>query len=433
VQALASRYGFDPFSKPWNEMSEEAKNAFLFGDKEVLDVEFENKKGQVYRKVIQYLGFYGHWLRDWDVGGTYTDKKTCDECNGMKLRPQYLAISLEGYNIPQMSEMSLNRLYRILNKVKIEESNPDFVKSGYKITLTRLEFLIKIGLGYISLNRVAETLSAGEAQRVRLAGLLGSDLTSLTILLDEPSRGLSPSEIINLIDILKKLRDSGNTIIVIEHDPLIINNADYIIDMGPKAGIDGGKIVAKGTLDKIKKSQSITGEWLSGKKKFNISNKSRKPKKWLKIYGAKQNNLKGDLIEIPHNLLVGLCGVSGSGKSTLLIDTLGRALVPIKHTTSVSREPIEPGEYKKIEGALPKTVIIDQTKKKIGSPLKFLGLNRLILQLFAETEDAKLLGLDYKKLTKRCSICKGSGLIKLDMKFLPDIIETCEICKGSGF
>ncbi|MFX1418098.1 MAG: ATP-binding cassette domain-containing protein [Promethearchaeota archaeon] len=433
IQALASRYGFDPFSTPWIEMSEGSKKAFLFGDNEPLDVEFENKKGQIYSRVVKFQGFYGHWLRDWDVGGTYTDKDICDECHGMKLRPQYLAISLYGYNIPQLCEIPLNRLYEVLKKGKIEDIIPEFVKNSLKIILTRLEFLIKTGLGYITLNRVAESLSAGEAQRVRLAGLLGSDLTSLTILLDEPSRGLHPSELKKLIEVLMELRDKGNTIIIIEHDPLFMEFADYIIDMGPGAGINGGEIVAKGTREEIINSNTITGDWLSGKKKFRVSGKHRIPKTWLKIYGAKENNLKGELVEIPHNLLIGLCGVSGSGKSTLLIDTLGRALVPIKHTTSVSREPIDPGEYEKIEGSLPQTILIDQSKSKIGSPLKFLGLETSIAKIFAETDDAKILNLNEKKLKNRCSACKGRGFIKLDMKFLPDIIEICETCQGSGY
>ena len=433
VQALAARYGFDPFLTSWNEMSEEAKKTFLFGDKAPLDVEIENKKGQIYHREIQYQGVYDHWLRDWDVGGTYTDKKICNECKGMKLRPQYLVISLCGYNIPQMCEISLSELYNVLIKVNTEVNIPDFVKNSFNIIITRLEFLIKTGLRYINLNRVAETLSAGEAQRIRLAGLLGSDLTSLTVLLDEPSRGLHPSELNALLDVLIELRDKGNTIITIEHDPLFIVAADYIIDMGPGAGVNGGEIVAEGTVEEISKSNTITADWLSRKKRFKTSRKPRKPKKWLKIYGAKENNLKGDLIEIPHGLLIGLCGVSGSGKSTLLIDTLGRALVPIKHTTSVSREPIEPGVYTKIDGTLSQTIIIDQTKVKIGSPLKFLGLERPIVKIFAETEDARVLGLTEKELTKRCSICKGRGFIKLDMKFLPDISENCETCKGSGY
>ena len=203
--------------------------------------------------------------------------------------------------------------------------------------------------------------------------------------------------------------------------------------MGPGAGVNGGEIVAEGTKEQIIKAKTITGEWLSGKRKFNLSRKPRNPKNWLRIYGAKENNLKGDLVEIPHSLLVGLCGVSGSGKSTLLIDTLGRALVPITHTTSVSREPIDPGMYKKIEGTLPQTILIDQSKAKIGSPLKFLGLENSIIKIFAESEDAKILGINETILKKRCSVCKGHGFIKIDMNFLPDIIETCETCKGSGY
>ncbi|MFW9827828.1 MAG: ATP-binding cassette domain-containing protein [Candidatus Thorarchaeota archaeon] len=433
VQALATRYNFDPFSTSWNKLPDEAKKAFLYGDDKPLDVTFENKKGQISYKKIKFQGFYGHWLRDWDIGGTYTDKEKCDECKGMKLRSKYLAISLNGYNFPQICDLPLNQIYNVLKEINITNNIPDFIKNSFNIILTRLEFLIKTGLSYINLNRIAESLSAGEAQRVRLAGLLGSDLTSLTILLDEPSRGLHPSELITLLDVLKELRNKGNTVIIIEHDPLFIEAADYIIDMGPGAGANGGQIVAKGSPQEIIKARTKTGEWISGKRKFQLSKKTRTPKRWLKLYGANQNNLKGDLIEIPHNLLVGICGVSGSGKSTLLIDTLGRALVPIKHTTSVSREPIEPGEYEKIEGALPQTILIDQTKSKIKNPLKYLGLESPIIKLYTETVDAKVLGLKEKDLKNRCSSCNGRGYIKQDMNFLPDIIEICEICKGSGF
>lgn len=433
IQALATRFGFDPFLIPWNKMSEEAKNSFLYGDKKPLIVEYENKKGGVYSKEFVFQGFYEQWLRDWDVGGTYTDNELCDECNGMKLRPQYLAVSIYGYNVPQLCDIPLDRLYNLLKKGEIDDNVPSFVKNSFKIILTRLEFLIKTGLGYIKLNRVAETLSAGEAQRIRIAGLLGSDLSSLIVLLDEPSRGLHPSEIQALLKVLMELRDNGNTIITIEHDPLFMEVADYIIDIGPGAGVNGGKIVARGSKDDIIRAKTITGQWLSGEKKFRISRKFRKPENWLKIYGARENNLKGDIVEIPHGLMVGLCGISGSGKSTLLIDTLGRALVPVKHTTSVSREPIDPGEYEKIEGSLPQTLLIDQSKAKIGSPLKYLGLESSIVKIFAETDDAKILGLNEKKLKTRCTICNGRGYIKIDMKFLPDVIEDCETCKGSGY
>ncbi len=433
IQAIADRYGFDRFETPWNEMSEDAKNAFLYGDEKPLTVEIENRKGQRYKKILLFKGFYEQWLRDWDVGGTYTDNEPCEECNGTKLRPQYLAISLFGFNIHQLSELPLIKLHKILKRQSLDNITYEFVKNSFKIIISRLEFLIQTGLGYLNLNRVAESLSAGEAQRVKLAGLLGSDLTSLTVLLDEPSRGLHPSELQALLDVLLNLRDKGNTVITIEHDPMFIENADYIMDMGPGAGVHGGKIVAEGSLNKIKETKTITADWLNKKKRILVKTPRRKPKNWLKIYGATANNLKGDLIEIPLGLLVGLCGVSGSGKSTLLIDTLARALVPIKHTTSVAREPMDPGEHDSIEGALPQTIVIDQAKAKLGNPLKFLDLERPILKLFAESEDAKVLGLSEKNLAKRCTVCKGRGIIKVDMKFLPDIVETCEVCKGSGF
>jgi excinuclease ABC subunit A len=283
------------------------------------------------------------------------------------------------------------------------------------------------------LNRIAASLSAGEAQRVRLAGVLGSGLTSLTIVLDEPSRGLHPSELEALLEALVELRDMGNTILMVEHDMLLINSADYIIDLGPKAGVKGGKIVAKGSLNEIKKSKTITADWLNGKKKFNFVKREKTPKKWLKIYGAKENNLKGDIVEIPHGLLVGLCGVSGSGKSTLLIDTIGRILAPIKHTTSMAQEPLEPGKYDKIEGELSQTIIIDQTRASITSPMNYLGLRSKFFKIFAASADAISLGLSDANLKKRCTACKGNGIIRTDMGFLPDIFDSCEVCNGTGY
>ncbi len=433
VQALAARYGFDPFKTPWKDMSEEVKNAFLFGDCKPLQVTYENRKGQVTEKELTYLGFYGQWLRDWDTGGTYTDTKPCETCRGSKLRSKYLEIKVEGYNIHELSELSIKGLHELLKNIPNLESVPLFVKNSLEIVKRRLDFLIRIGLHYLNLNRVVETLSAGEAQRIRLAGLLGGNLTSLTVILDEPTRGMHPSEVNSLIDVLLELRDNGNTVIVIEHDPLFMRNADYIIDLGPEAGKLGGQIVAEGIIKEIIDGKTLTGMWLSGKKKFDKPEKRRIPKTWLTIHGARENNLKESTVKIPHGVLVGICGISGSGKSTLLIDTLGRALAPIKHTTSVAREILEPGKYDNIKGELSQTIIIDQVKAKMGSPLKFLGIKKEILKLYSETEDAKLLGIDDKTLSKDCSTCKGKGYIKVDMQFLPDVMEECSTCKGSGF
>ncbi|MFX1274711.1 MAG: hypothetical protein ACFFBP_04810 [Promethearchaeota archaeon] len=433
VQALAEKFGFDPFKTPWNEMTSEAKNAFLYGTEVLLNLVYENKKGVITESKLKFDGFYEQWLRDWDIGGTYSDIIPCKACDGTKLRPEYLEVTINGKNIYELSESSLEELKFHLKKISLKNINIGFVQNSLKVILTKLNFLIKTGLGYLNLNRLAQTLSAGEAQRVRLANLVGSDLTNLTVLLDEPSRGLHPSEIQSLINILVELREKGNTIIVIEHDILFMEAADYIIDIGPNSGSRGGEIVAKGTLEEIKKSNTLTGQWLNGKKKFNLTKKQRVPKQWLKLYGARENNLKIDFLEIPLGLLVGFCGVSGSGKSSLLIDILGRILVPKKITTSVAHEPIEPGLHERIEGAPTHTIIIDQTKAKIGNPLTFLGLKKLILKIFADTEDAHILGLTEKVLGKPCSACKGNGFIKIDMNFLPNISEKCDACQGKGF
>ncbi|TXT67681.1 MAG: hypothetical protein BAJALOKI1v1_30044 [Promethearchaeota archaeon] len=432
VQALANRYGFDQFNTPWNKMTKEAHHAFLYGDEKPLIINYENKKGQKSTKELHYLGFYEQWLRDWDVGGTYTDKRICEECDGTKLRPKYTKVSLFKYSMPELLELSLEELYSLFINIELNDEDLEHVEYNLTTTLKRLSFLIRTGLGYIHLNRVVETLSAGEAQRIKLAGLLGGELTSLTVLLDEPSRGLHPSELEALIEVLEELRDMGNTVIVIEHDFLFMEHGDYIIDMGPGAGAKGGKIVAEGTLEDIKNSNSLTALWLTKKKKFNFQKKDIVPKKWLTITEARHNNLKIDKVEIPLGFLTGICGISGSGKSTLIIDTLGRALAPKKHTTSVSREIITPGKYDTIEGKLAKTIIIDQAKKKIKSPLKYLNLETQIRKVFADSEDAKILHLSIKDLAKRCTVCKGKGCIKIDMQFLPDIYEQCDVCKGSG-
>ena len=433
LQALAKRYNFDPASTPWNEMSKEAQDAFLYGSKEPLEIHYESRKG--YKRIYsrKYNGFFHGWVNEWDIGGTYTDIKPCESCKGTKLRPEFLAFTLDGYNVYQLNELPFVDLLKIIGGISLSDEVPAIIHNSYKKILDRLSFLFKTGLGYVHLNRIAASLSAGEAQRVRLAGVLGSGLTSLTIVLDEPSRGLHPSELEALLEALVELRDMGNTILMVEHDMLLINSADYIIDLGPKAGVKGGKIVAKGSLNEIKKSNTITADWLNGKKKFNFVKREKTPKKWLKIYGAKENNLKGDIVEIPHGLLVGLCGVSGSGKSTLLIDTIGRILAPIKHTTSMAQEPLEPGKYDKIEGELSQTIIIDQTRASITSPMNYLGLRSKFFKIFAASADAISLGLSDANLKKRCTACKGNGIIRTDMGFLPDIFDSCEICNGTGY
>ena len=301
--------------------------------------------------------------------------------------------------------------------------------------LKRLRFLNQVGLGYLHLDRVAGMLSAGEVQRIRLAGLLGSGLTHLTLLLDEPTRGLHPAEVQALLSALYELRDEGNTVVVVEHDPLIIQSADHLVDMGPGAGRSGGSVVAQGTPQQVAASAGVTAEWLRAERRFNYRPPRPLPKdgEWLTIVGACANNLQGDTLRFPLGLLTGVCGVSGSGKSTLLIDTLGRALAPKKQTTSVAYEPVEPGEYQRIDGAPPRVLLVDQSKAGVGSPAAYLGLASALQTRYAESEDAHALGLTLDALSRRCTVCNGSGMLHLDMSFLPDVHLPCETCQGTGY
>ena len=228
------------------------------------------------------------------------------------------------------------------------------------------------------------------------------------------------------------LRDEGNTIIVIEHDLMVIHSADHILDLGPGAGSDGGEIVAQGTPEEIAKSNSCTGRWLRADSKTSLPDVRRDPQGWLEIVGPRANNLRGDTFRLPLGTLVGVCGVSGSGKSTLMIDTLGRALAPRKQTTSVAYEPVEPGIHDAIHGRPQRTILLDQARQGVSSPLAYLGLERAIRRLFADSIDAHTLGITEKDLSRRCSACNGRGYTRIEMSFLPDVRSPCEVCKDTG-
>ncbi len=430
VQALAKRHGFDPAKTPWDRMTQEARDAFLFGDPEPLDVTFRSPRGRVHTRMLDFRGFYG-WVRDWDVGGTYTDAVVCPECDGARLRPEYLTVELGGYDIHELNSMPVSGLAEVMEEVSCPGED-HYAASSLETTRRRLRFLIQVGLGYIHLDRVSGSLSAGEAQRVRLAGLLGSGLTNLTVLLDEPTRGLHPSEVGALLDALAEIRDAGNTLIVVEHDPLVIKAADHIVDMGPGAGTLGGIVVAQGSLEEFYSEDTVTAEWIRGDRVYDFDAARRPPRSWMTINGAVENNLKGGEVGLPLGVLLGVCGVSGSGKSTLLVDTLGRTLAPVRHTTSVARQPIEPGRHESIAGAPSRTVVVDQSRAGIRSPLTYLGIRNHLLRVYAESEDAKALGVDVKTLGRRCTACQGRGSTRLEMGFLPDVVTPCEVCGGTG-
>ncbi|MHA2364135.1 MAG: hypothetical protein ACXAC7_09260 [Candidatus Hodarchaeales archaeon] len=431
VRAIGALYDFDPSTTPWNQMSKKAQNAFLFGSDDILEFTTIGTTGHARPTKQKNHGFY-YWISDWDVGGTYTEKEICTECKGAGLRQEFLAVKIQSNNIHQFHEISFSELYEIIKSIPKGKINGKIFEPSYQKIMKRLKFLIQVGLGYLNLYRVVFTLSAGENQRINLTSLLGSGLTSLTIIMDEPSRGMHPSEIKALLEALKELKKEGNTVIIVEHDLLIIKAADYIIDLGPGAGIAGGEIIARGKPDDIIKAGSLTGKWLSGKVKFSYRKSKRKPKGWLILLGARENNLKGDDLSLPKGMLIGICGVSGSGKSSLLIDTLGRILAPKKQTTSVAYEPIKPGKYDTLEGAPAKTIIVDQARIGIYSPVHFLGLEKPLTKLYADSEDAQALEIEKKYLERKCSVCRGSGIIKTDMNFLPSVYSPCDTCKGTG-
>jgi excinuclease ABC subunit A len=437
-QALGERYGYDPFQTPWLEMSEEARQAFLYGDREPLERTYRSKShGRMVTHSQRWEGFFGGWVTDWDVHGTYTRAEPCPQCGGAGLKPEYLAVTLASHNLHELSEMPLEELEHVLQRLPALPEGAVALRSSLDTARRRLRFLRQVGLGYLNLNRPSGTLSAGEAQRIQLAGLLGSGLTALTILLDEPSRGMHPAELEALRKALQELRDEGNTVVVVERDLLLIRAADHVIDMGPGAGTAGGRVVASGPPQEVAEADSPTGRWLRGTRLSTgaacAPSPRRQPKGWLTIRGARANNLRGATVRFPLGVLGGVCGVSGSGKSTLLIDTLGRALVRVEHTTSFVQEPVEPGEHDSIEGAPERTLLVDQARQGIHNPASFLGLTDPLLALYAASADAQALGLDEGQLARPCSACKGAGVHRIEMGFLPDLLVECETCRGTGY
>jgi excinuclease ABC subunit A len=451
IPELGKRYGFDPFKTPWNEMSKEAQDVFLYGDGEVYRFTYISKstgrmKGKERPSKWTWRGFYQKesWIFDWDIHGTYTRQVVCPECNGAGLKPEYLAVTLQNKNMYELSEMPLLQLEELVKKIPEPHSSISLTETSLQIIRRRLRFLRQVGIGYLHLNRPTGTLSAGEAQRIQLASLLGSGLTSLTILVDEPSRGMHPSELEALLEALEELRDEGNTVIVVEHDLLFIRAADHVIDLGPGAGTMGGKIVGEGKPADIIKANTVTGKWLQKDQMKKIAQKGglcewmegasrRQPHEWMVIQGARVNNLRGEDVKFPLEAFTGVCGVSGSGKSSLLIDTVGRALVKQLHTSSFAREPLEAGEYDEITNPPKRTLLVDQSRQGIQSPASYLGLARPLFKIFLNSDDAQALELGEKDLTRQCTACRGRGQLRLDMGFLPNEFVECETCKGTGY
>ncbi|MCC2591696.1 excinuclease ABC subunit UvrA [Chryseobacterium sp. MFBS3-17] len=419
-----------PVHKPYHQLSKEQKDYLWKGDGTSgfpsLRNFFKMLEGNLYK--IQYRVMLSR----------YRGKTLCPTCEGLRLRPETEWVKIDGYNIQSLIELPLDELLPVVQQLKLSAHDAEVAKRLlYEIT-TRLQFLEKVGLGYLTLNRTSNTLSGGESQRINLATSLGSSLVGSIYILDEPSIGLHSRDTENLIEVLKSLRDLGNTVIVVEHDEDVMRAADYIIDIGPEAGYLGGELVFAGNFDELKESDSLTAQYLTGTLEIKVPQTRRKPKEWIRVKGARQNNLKNIDVDIPLESLVVISGVSGSGKSTLMKEVLS---TEIQIQLGMGGKK---GDYDAVE--FPKKLIknielIDQNpigKSSRSNPVTYLKAYDDIRDLFARQKLSKMMGYKTKHFSfnvdgGRCEACKGEGVINVSMQFMADIELECEACRGTRF
>ena len=368
-------------------------------------------------------------------------EKICEKCQGKRLKPEVLAVTVGAKSIHEIVNLELNHTKEFFSRLSLKEHEKKIAKPIIKEVLNRLQFLIDVGLEYLTLARKAGTLSGGEVQRIRLATQIGSKLTGVLYILDEPSVGLHSRDQHRLIATLRQLRALGNTIVVVEHDPQTIRSADWVIDIGPGAGKRGGRVTFTGTPKQLSKSHTLTGEYLAGKKKVEIKRQKQAKEgkqEMLIIRGATQNNLKNIDVKIPLGKLVCVTGVSGSGKSSLVNDILARALLK-----KLYKAKEEPGAHKTIEGIehVNKVVLVDQSpigRTPRSNPATYTGAFSVVRDLFAGTKEARIRGYALGRFSfnvkgGRCEACEGQGLKKIEMYFLPDVYVECEECQGKRY
>ena len=370
---------------------------------------------------------------------TFMRISPCTECKGQRLKPSALAVTFGDKNIHELTSMSVVNLFKFMEEVNLTQQQRLIGKVILKEIKARLTFLVEVGLDYLTLSRATSSLSGGEAQRIRLATQIGSGLVGVAYILDEPSIGLHQRDNDKLLSALKNLRDIGNTLIVVEHDEDTMREADFIVDIGPGAGENGGEVVATGTAKDIMKcEESITGQYLSGKLKIPVPKVRRKPTGFITIKGAKENNLKNIDVSFPLGVMTCVTGVSGSGKSSLVNEILYKSLAK-----TLNRARTIPGKHDKIEGTnqLDKIICIDQSpigRTPRSNPATYTGVFDLIRDLFASTQDAKEKGylkgrFSFNVKGGRCEACSGDGIIKIEMHFLPDVYVPCEVCHGKRY
>ena len=447
LQALCKKYKFD-LDTPFEKYPKKIKDILIYGTNgESVPVHYTGQRGQG----IYDIAFEGlirnveRRYRETSAESTKAEYESymritpCSTCHGQRLKKESLAVTIGDKNIIDMTEMSVRDLRKFLDEVQLTTTQMAIGKEILKEIKGRLQFLIDVGLDYLSLSRATGTLSGGEAQRIRLATQIGSGLVGVAYIMDEPSIGLHQNDNEKLLKTLKHLRDLGNTLVVVEHDEDTMLAADYVVDIGPGAGEHGGEVVAKGTAKEIMKNKnSITGKYLSGKLRVPVPDKRRKPTGYLKVKGAKENNLKNINVKIPLGVFTCVTGVSGSGKSSLVNEIIYKSLA-----RELNRARTIPGKFKEIEGIeqLDKVINIDQSpigRTPRSNPATYTGMFDIIRDLFAATMDAKERG--YKKgrfsfnvKGGRCEACSGDGILKVEMHFLPDVYVPCEVCGGKRY
>ncbi len=447
-EALSEKYNFS-LDEPIKNIPSDVVNIILYGTgEETLTVHrksvygsgtYEHKfEGIITNLERRYKETSSNWIKD-EIR-SYMTEIPCDECNGDRLSKESLAVTVGGLNISEFCKLSVVDALEFVNNLTLTEKETIIGKEIIKEIIERLNFLKSVGLGYLTLSRSSGTLSGGESQRIRLATQIGSSLMGVLYILDEPSIGLHQRDNEKLLGTLKRLRDLGNTVIVVEHDEDTMYAADCIVDVGPGAGIHGGQIVCTGDVEKIKACEnSVTGQYLSGKRCVPVPEKRRKGNgKFIEIKGATQNNLKNINVKIPLGEFVCVTGVSGSGKSSLINEILHKTLA-----RELNGAKITSGNYKEIKGIenLDKVIAIDQSpigRTPRSNPATYTGLFTEIRALFATTQDAKMRGFSQSRFSfnvkgGRCEACQGDGIIKIEMHFLSDVYVPCEVCKGKRY
>lgn len=447
LKALMEKYNFD-LDTPYKDLPKKVQEVLMYGEPEKLKVTYTKEnvtavynhsfEGEINNLRRRYMETNSDTMKA-EIE-KYMSDNPCPKCKGARLKPEALAVTVGGKNIFEFTSMAIREELDFINSINFSEKDKIISSQIIKEIQSRLSFLINVGLDYLDLARKAGTLSGGEAQRIRLATQIGSQLMGVLYILDEPSIGLHQRDNDRLISTLKQLRDVGNTLIVVEHDEDTMREADYIVDIGPGAGEHGGEIVAKGTLDEIMRNEnSLTGKYLTGAKKVELPEERRKGNgNFITVKGAKENNLKNVTAKFPLGTLTMVTGVSGSGKSTLVNEILYKGLNKI-----VNKAKDLPGKFKEITGYENIDKIIDIDQSPIGrtprsNPATYTGTFDIIRELFSQTQEAKMRGykpgrFSFNVKGGRCEACSGDGIIKIEMQFLSDVYVPCEVCKGKRY